>query len=109
VIDQLLEILENSEGIYSAFVLDRENELNTINEEKFNEDSAHAELVETLLPVIRTLKEFKSLNVTLCSFEYEKHTCNIYLNDKLSLTIIYNNADEFEKIEPIVKENLEVI
>ena len=109
MIDQLLEILENTEGIYSAFVLDRENELNTINEKKFNEDAAQAELVETLLPAIRTLKEFNSLNITRCSFKYEKHTCNIYLYNELSLTIIYNNADEFEKIEPIVKEILESI
>ncbi len=109
MIDQLLEILENTDGVYSAFVLDKNNELNTINEEKFSEETTQADLIETMLPAIMTLNEFGSLNITECSMKYENHTCNIYLYKGLSLTIIYNNADEFEKIEPIIKEILETI
>ncbi|GEM_PF-6917432 len=109
MVDQLLEILENTDGIYGAFVLNKDNELTTINEDKFNDDEKQAELLQTLLTVIVTLREFQSLNISKCSFEYQKHRCDVFLSDDLSLSIIYNNIEEFEKIEPIIKEILESI
>jgi hypothetical protein len=109
VIDQLLEILKNTSGIYTAFVLDGSNEFSAFDDQKFQEDVKQIELVETLLPSLNVLQEFRSLNIKQCSFKYSRYTCNIYLTKDLSFTVIYENNGEFEDIEPIVKEILESI
>jgi hypothetical protein len=109
VIDQLLEIFKNTAGIHTAFVLDKDNEFSTFDEEKFNDDITQVELVETLLPTLHTLREYHSLDINYCSFKYYKYTCNIYLTPNLTLAVIYENSGEFDEIEPIVKEILESI
>ncbi len=109
MIDQLLEILENTGGIYTAFVLDTNNELFMINEEKFNDDSLQVEFVDILLPIIQKIRELKSLDIKSGSFKYQNHTCNIYFFKKHTLAILLNTTNEFEQIEPIIKEILESI
>ena len=109
MIDQLLEILENTGGIYAAFVLDTNNELFMINEDKFNNDSLQVEFMDTLLPTIQKIKEFKSLDIKSVSLKYKKHTCNIYFSKKHTLVILLNDTNELEQIEPIIEEILESI
>jgi len=109
VIDQLLEILESTGGIYSAFVLDSNNELFTINEEKFNDDSLQIEFIDILLPTIQKIMEYESLHIISGSYKYKNHTCNIYFFKKHTLVVLLKDTKEFEEIEPIIKEILESI
>jgi hypothetical protein len=109
VIDQLLEILENTGGIYSAFILDSNNELFTINEEKFNNDPLQVEFIDILLPAVQKIMEYESLSIISGSYKYQNHTCNMYFYKEHTLAILLKETDEFDAIEPVIKEILESI